>query len=300
MWIYAGADSRRASMTGRPPCLLISPELAKATLPGRFSTVPQSIEDRLRALDLGLLERIHSQTTDDDKRSLLALHGAVRDVYGPFTYLEIGSYLGGSLQALVADPACEKIISIDPRPEQFADNRLESVAYEDNNTERMLRLLADVPGADLTKVQTLETDTASLAPDRIDDPPRFCFIDGEHTNAAASHDARFCRAVLQVPGIIAFHDNVYVGPAIAGFFQQDGGFGYLLRDNVFVIEYGGRRVFNHPLVTQMVTGRVEWILANRLRFVHRVTGGPGPVETIRNRAGLRTRLRRAIASPRKR
>ena len=36
-----------------------------------------------------------------------------------FAYLEIGSHLGGSLQVLIQDERCERIVSIDSRPPWF-------------------------------------------------------------------------------------------------------------------------------------------------------------------------------------
>jgi hypothetical protein len=62
-------------------------------------------EAQLNELDTSLLDEIESQTSADDKRSLLALHVACRRVHREFRWLEIGSHLGGSLQALVRDPA---------------------------------------------------------------------------------------------------------------------------------------------------------------------------------------------------
>ncbi len=80
-----------------------------------------------------LFNHIPSQTTLNDKRALLALHEVNRArTNGNFVYLEIGSHLGGSLQALVLDPACSKIISIDPRPHKFADERGLDLTYHSN------------------------------------------------------------------------------------------------------------------------------------------------------------------------
>lgn len=71
-------------------------------------------------MNLALFDHIPSQTTTNAKHALLASQEANRArIDGSFVYLEIleiGSHLGGSLQALVADPARAKIISIDPRP----------------------------------------------------------------------------------------------------------------------------------------------------------------------------------------
>ena len=76
-------------------------------------------ESMIRDLDLGLFAQITSQSTESDKRSLLAVQDAVREIVGPegkYNYLEIGSYLGGSIQPHLIDQRCERIFSIDKRP----------------------------------------------------------------------------------------------------------------------------------------------------------------------------------------
>src|SRR4051812_41629786 len=95
---------------------------------------------QLESLDTALLGVVESETTQEDKRALLALHLACRRRKPEFRWLEIGSHLGGSLQALVQDPACVGIESIDPRPEQFPDERLGTMRYRENSTARMLDL----------------------------------------------------------------------------------------------------------------------------------------------------------------
>src|SRR4051812_12044666 len=94
--------------------------------------MPQ-FEDRIAELDLSLFDVIPSQSTSDDKGSLLALQLAVRDAVGEYTYLEIGSYLGGSIQPHLLDPECRKIYSIDKRPRSQPDERGIDYIYENNS-----------------------------------------------------------------------------------------------------------------------------------------------------------------------
>jgi hypothetical protein len=55
------------------------------------------IENRIADGDVTLFDNIAlTQSEPDDRKALLAIHDAVAR-RGPFTYLEIGSYLGGSL-----------------------------------------------------------------------------------------------------------------------------------------------------------------------------------------------------------
>jgi hypothetical protein len=196
------------------------------------------------SLDLSLFNYIPSQTTPNDKRALLALHEAVRcQTKGNFVYLEIGSHLGGSLQALVADPACSRIISIDPRPDKFRDQRGLDLNYPENSTAKMLQLLSRVPHASIAKIETFEANTAELQSEHVRVRPDYCFIDGEHTDAAALRDARFCLKVVKPDGCIAFHDANIVFHAIDTFLtelhaERHDVRCYVLPDTVFVVELG--------------------------------------------------------------
>ena len=118
-----------------------------------------------------MFDRILAQTDEWDKQALLALHDASAHEFGSFGYLEIGSYLGGSLQAVVRDPRCTKLMSIDPRPATAADNRTGTWSYPDNTTAHMLELLGDLPGADVSKVDTFEVGTDALTVDALPSRP---------------------------------------------------------------------------------------------------------------------------------
>src|SRR5215210_2708625 len=112
-----------------------------------------TITERVERLDVALLDAIESQTSMGDRRGLLALHATMLATQGTFRYLEIGSHLGGSLQAVIAEPGCTHITSIDPRPLVQPDERPEigyRWEYADNSTGRMVELLSEIPGADLS------------------------------------------------------------------------------------------------------------------------------------------------------
>lgn len=178
------------------------------------------VEQQIEALDPALFSFLPSQTSTFDRRALLALHAAVASGSGSFTYLEVGSYLGGSLQAVMRDPRCQRVISIDPRPTLTPDVRSGSYEYEDNSTERMLALLSDLPNVDMSKLTTLEAGTDTLRPSDVPERPTYCFIDGEHTDEAALRDARFCAEVLDGFGVIAFHDYYLVAGGIRAFLRE--------------------------------------------------------------------------------
>jgi hypothetical protein len=211
-----------------------------------------SFEERLESLDVELLGAIHTGLTTEDRRSLLALHLACRRTNSEFRWLEIGSHLGGSLQALVRDPGCTKIDSIDSRPEQIPDERIATVAYPGNSTARMLRLLSDLPDAHMRKVRTHDTGTGQLDPQAFE-PPDVCFIDAEHTDEACVRDAEFCRNVLRNDGVIAFHDIFIVYQAVSAFVETLRVTGTphrlaYLPDNMFAIELGLGELLSDPAI----------------------------------------------------
>jgi hypothetical protein len=189
---------------------------------------------------------------------------------GSFTYLEVGSYLGGSLQVVVRDPRCTGVLSIDPRPRKPPDKRFGSYTYEDNSTARMLELLRTVPEADLEKLTTFEVGTDGLRVDDLPTRPDYCFIDGEHTDDAVLRDARFCAEALPTAGgVVAFHDYESLIPAIRTFVREswaDISLAVAFVGLVFAVEFGDRGILRKPVVERAIDSRwhaVAWTLASR-------------------------------------
>jgi hypothetical protein len=213
----------------------------------------QEFERRLRSLDIDLFDQIVSQTTRRDRRSLLALHNACRDAHGTFGYLEIGSHLGGSLQVLIADDRCTDITSIDLRPQGQPDTRGGAFEYPRNSTERMLGRLRRVPLADLDKLRTIDASTDEVSPADVRRPVQLCLIDGEHTDAAALRDARFCRELIRDSGAIVFHDRELVRGGIREFLSElEPPFrAYELPLSLFVVELGAPRLVESEWVAPL-------------------------------------------------
>lgn len=206
-----------------------------------------AIHSRIDQLDLTLFSAIAGQTSDDDRRSLLALQSAYRQWKGRFTILEIGSYEGGSLQAYVADPACEHIISIDPRPAVVLDQRGSTWDYSRVSAEDMLKRLAAVPDADVRKVRAITAGTDTLRAADLVTRPDFCFLDGEHTDAAVLRDARFCLEASAPDCAMVFHDANIVYNGLRTLLDEIEASGrefraYNLASVVFVIELGACRL----------------------------------------------------------
>ena len=238
-------------------------------------------EARLNSLDLTLFQHVVSQTTEGDKRSLLGLQRALREANREkgYVYLEIGSYLGGSLQPYVADPLCHKIISIDPRPRSLPDIR-GAVSYAENTTENMLRGLRQIPEANLEKLVTVEEGTDTLSAAAIQFRPALCFVDGEHTDAAVLRDSLFCQSVLKGSGWIVYHDANIIYDGLLAFINALEKVGtsfciYNFEDSIFLIELGDCRLSESGWMTDLRRSSAQgylWSLhANDLyrQFYHR-------------------------------
>jgi hypothetical protein len=211
---------------------------------------------------MGLFQSIDGGlASSDDRRSLLALHAALA-ARGAFSYLEVGSYRGGSLQPFVADPRCRAIVAIDRRESVSQDERSQQPEYPDNSTAHMLGRLARVPGADLRKLTAIEASTDDVDPRKLS--ADLCLIDAEHTNDAALRDARFCRRVIGERGVIVFHDRILVDRGIQRFLSELSAHrAYPLRHDLFVVEIGVPSLLDDPRVKAQVP-RVTWLVADQL------------------------------------
>ncbi len=214
-------------------------------------------ENLLGRLDLKLFEKIHSQTSPNDKRSLLAVQQATREIVSDFTYLEIGSYQGGSLQPYVLDDRCRKVFSIDLRPTISADARGATQVYENNTTDHMLENLKQLTNADTSKIECIDGDVSDIDSSIINTRPQLCFIDGEHTDEATWRDYEFCRSVMTENGAIIFHDAMIIynclSRIIARLKEQSVKFrAYNLPDVVFVIEFGDFPIYRSSAISGML------------------------------------------------
>lgn len=155
-------------------------------------------ESRIAALDIGLFDLIETQSNAKDRRSWLAVQRAVRDARPSFVYLEIGSYLGGSLQQYLQDPKCRRIYSI--------DNRMLDDRHRGNSEQVMLDNLRTVAPEEMHKLVCFGTDARCLPDAGIAEPPDICFIDGRHTHEAVLSDFAFCLRVCASDAVVVFHD----------------------------------------------------------------------------------------------
>lgn len=186
-----------------------------------------SASQRVDSLDTSLFTTVLSQTSEEERRSLLAVQRAIAQRCGQYAYLEIGSYLGGSLQPHVADPRCATIFSIDPRPDFPPDDRVpgNGIEYTGNTKQQMLAGLSAIDSQGVSKIVCIDSDARDVVPSCIVPAPHLAFIDGEHTHAAALSDFAFCEKVVRNDGAILFHDFGVIHAAlyeICGALSREG------------------------------------------------------------------------------
>jgi hypothetical protein len=234
----------------------------------------EPIDSALRTLDIGIFAPISAQLTDADKRSLLAIQQSLREQYAGYTYLEIGSHLGGSLQPHVLDSRCATVISIDARPLSVADDRVDSVPYPRNSTEHMMTLLREVAGDRVRKIVTFDADAAAVDPGALPSVPHLCLIDGEHTERAALSDFAFCKQVVRRRGgVLAFHDGNIIFPALDRIVRELRAEGeqiraYILPSTVFVIEFGEARIHQSEAIRDLLLNNGEPYLYGLMSMLH--------------------------------
>jgi len=215
-----------------------------------------SIIEKIQTLDLTLFEGIPSQTTADDRLALLAVQRVTAETHKEYDYLEIGSYLGGSIQPHLLDPRCKNISSIDSRNVKTPDDRpVGYFDYESNSSERMLELLRAIDPCEVSKLRCFDMDSSEIDPNTITSHPQIAFIDGEHTRAAVLSDFLFCKKVLSNDGTILFHDFRIIYPAIIeickALNKSKRHYKALkFRDNVFAIFFDEGKIHSDPYLSR--------------------------------------------------
>ena len=250
---------------------------------------------------------IRSKTTTGDRRSLLRLQGIAR-ARGPYTYLEIGSYLGGTLLPHVLDDRCRRIIAIDTRPPMSADIRGEKISYSDASTEAMLCTLREKAGDKaIGKIITFDLDAAAVAKKGIPHLADLAFIDGEHTNEATFDDFISTLSMCKENALIAFHDSNLITDAILNcesLLRHEARTyrSYFLPDQVCALTIGSVIKTATPTLDRVALDRQVFLdnareylrdqiiwRASRTRRLLKATGLLGPVRLARDK--LRSAMR---------
>jgi predicted O-methyltransferase YrrM len=158
---------------------------------------------------------VPSQLGKKDVETLTSIMEFV-DSYGPYNYLEIGSYLGASLQWHLSNPLCERVVSVDKRStDKILDERQINYAYN-VSTQNMI---------DILKSNRLPVDKLITIDGTVDDVVdhqdfNLVFIDAEHTNSAVYYDGIKCVSVMKENSVLMFHDDWIVHKGIERLEEQ--------------------------------------------------------------------------------
>jgi Methyltransferase domain len=153
---------------------------------------------------------VETQTTEKDRRSFLSIQRFIRRNFQEYTYLEVGSHLGGSLFPYLLDKRCASVISVDPRPLSLPDERGQ-ISYSDNSTQRMIDTIISAGGANsIAKLITIESDASLVKFDQVGSNVRVSLIDAIHTNDAVFRDFLAVYKLAAEDSLIAFHDSILV------------------------------------------------------------------------------------------
>jgi hypothetical protein len=163
-------------------------------------------DETIERLDTSLFHGIPTISSEGDRLSWLTVQRAVRRAKTEYAYLEIGSFVGGSLQQYYLDPKCRRIYSIDKRPDEQPDERGSGIIYDDNTCTVMMNNLARLDPNQLDKVRYFEADASAVNPREIVPRPDICFVDGEHTVEGVVRDYLFCSTICAEDAVIYFHD----------------------------------------------------------------------------------------------
>ena len=161
-------------------------------------------------IDLTTEFPIKSQTTDVDKEVLLKIRTLLKNLPS-YSYLEIGSYLGGSLTPFLKDNNCTKILSVDDRELQQPDERGAKYDYSGITHDSMILNLRSF-GFDTTKIEVFDGPINEYG--NKNELYDFIFIDGEHTDWACFRDFIHSEKYFKEDCIIAFHDTQLVYKSI--------------------------------------------------------------------------------------
>ena len=161
--------------------------------------------------EMGVLFPITSQTSMNDKLCLLGGMRLARRS-GGYSFLEIGSFRGGSLTPFLMDPQCTSVVSIDDRGRIQPDERGVSYDYTQFTTQTMLDELHRC-NLDTGKLRTFD-GSIHHAKDLDSSSFDLAFIDGEHTDEACFRDFLWTLPLVKQNSIVLFHDSTLVYKAI--------------------------------------------------------------------------------------
>ena len=153
---------------------------------------------------------IESQTSDLDKIVLLQTLDLIRKKNSTYKYLEIGSFLGGSLTPALIDKKCKLVLSIDKRNQILDDERNENWSYKNVSNNLMVKKINQYKISTL-KLKTYDGDIKEL---KNKDSFDLIFIDGIHTDQNCFSDLINSLHFRKNNSVILFHDTSVIFKAI--------------------------------------------------------------------------------------
>ena len=154
---------------------------------------------------------ISSQTSDTDKLILLKIIIFLKRIKKKFNYLEIGSFLGGSLTPFLMETSCKSIVSVDKRNQKQDDERNEEWSYKNIYEKDMINGLKK-HGLNTSKLKTFNGDIKNFKTNKKFD---LSFIDGIHTDTNTFSDFLNVLNLSTRDSIVLFHDSSIIFKSIS-------------------------------------------------------------------------------------
>ncbi len=154
---------------------------------------------------------INSQTSYIDKKVLLNIIKLIKRKKKKFNYLEIGSFLGGSLTPFLSENICQLVMSIDKRNQKQDDERNEEWSYKNIDEKDMINGLKKY-GLNTSKLKTFNGDIKDFKTKKKFD---LSFIDGIHTDINTFSDFLNVLNFTTKDSIILFHDSSIIFKSIS-------------------------------------------------------------------------------------
>lgn len=154
---------------------------------------------------------IPTQTSLTDRIVLLKVMNLMGKKKKNYKYLEIGSFLGGSLAPFLIDKNCKKILSIDKRNQVLNDERNEQWSYKNITQNKMLQTLKNY-NFNLNKIKAYDGDISEF---KIKENFDLTFIDGIHTDKNVFSDFLYALDLMNKNSIILFHDSNVIFKSIS-------------------------------------------------------------------------------------
>lgn len=175
--------------------------------------------------ELARLYPVVTQTTKSDRIVLIMLRELAKQIVatanpisrrlrragGKLAYLELGSYLGGTLAQYLLDEQVGSVVSVDKRVTRQWDERNSYFEYDGVTTQLMLDRLHAATGPNcVSKLICFDGGSREFAASaearrhigRVD----VVMIDAEHTHSAVFHDFVNLLPFLRRDGFVLFHD----------------------------------------------------------------------------------------------